>query len=287
MNAVTPEQITRSALASFAGAPDERTREVSQAIVKHLHAFVAEVDPSPEEWMGALEFLTRVGQKCTPARQEFILLSDVLGVSMLVDTLQQPGDDGVTESTVLGPFYVEEPPVAEQGANIARGEDGIPLWIDVQVTDNAGDPLPGAVVDIWEGGADGLYDVQRDLPDGEYDLRGRFRADGEGRVKCWAVVPVSYQVPADGPVGDLLAATGRHPWRPGHVHFKIAAEGFAPLVTHLFPSGDPYLESDAVFGVKPSLVIDLAEHGTGEAPEGRQMDRTWKSLSYTFALSRA
>ncbi|MXO58448.1 hydroxyquinol 1,2-dioxygenase [Altererythrobacter salegens] len=286
MNAVTPEQITRSALASFAGAPDGRTRELSNALIRHLHAFVTEVDPTPAEWMGAIEFLTRVGHTCQGARQEFILLSDVLGVSMLVDTLQQTEEDGVTESTVLGPFYVEEPPIAEQGSRITDSDDGIPLWVDIEVTDSAGKPLEGAIVDIWEGGPDGLYDVQRDLPEGEYDLRGRFRTDADGRVRCWAVVPVSYQVPADGPVGDLLAKTGRHPWRPGHVHFKLAADGFVPLVTHLFPSGDPYLTSDAVFGVKPSLIIELDEHDPGEGPAGREMNAPWKSLHYTFALSR-
>ena len=284
MSAVTPQQITEMSYASFAGAPNERTREMAQALVRHLHAFVAEVKPTPDEWMGGIEFLTRVGHMCQGARQEFILLSDVLGVSMLVDTLNNSGDGATTESTVLGPFYVESPPVAEQGANIATGGEGVPLWIDVRVTDKDGNPLPGAVVDIWEGGPDGLYDVQRDLPSGEHDLRGRFLADDDGRVGCWAISPVSYPVPDDGPVGQLLKATGRHPWRPAHVHFKIAARGFAPLVTHIFASGDQYLSSDAVFGVKPSLVIDLTDHAPGTGPTGRVLQEPWQSLEYTFVL---
>jgi hydroxyquinol 1,2-dioxygenase len=287
MSAVSTQEITGKSLASFVSAPDPRMREVSQALVKHLHAFVEEVKPTPEEWMGGIEFLTRVGHMCQGARQEFILLSDVLGVSMLVDTLNNPGDASVTESTVLGPFYVDNPPIEEQGANIAKGKDGVPLLVDVQVTDNAGNPLPGAIVDIWEGGPDGLYDVQRDLPEGEFDLRGRFRADADGRVRCWALSPVSYPVPDDGPVGQLLKATGRHPWRPAHVHFRIAADGFSPLTTHIFASGDQYLASDAVFGVKPSLVIDLNDHAAGQAAQGRTLAEPWQSLEYTFVLRRA
>ena len=279
MDTVTADAITAAARASFANAPEPRMREIADALVRHLHAFVAEVEPTRDEWMGGIEFLTRVGHMCQGARQEFILLSDVLGVSMLVDTINASKDPSATESTVLGPFYVDNPPVAEQGADIRNGE-GVPLQVDVKIADTHGQPIPGAVVDIWEGGPDGLYDVQRDLAPGEYDLRGRFIADDDGRVRCWAAVPVSYPVPDDGPVGDLLAVTGRHPWRPAHVHFMIAADGYDTLVTHLFKSGDQYLTSDAVFGVKPSLVIDLEQH---EAGDGR--DEPWESLDYTFAMT--
>jgi hydroxyquinol 1,2-dioxygenase len=188
---------------------------------------------------------------------------------------------------VLGPFYVEDAPAAAHGAILANGEEGVPLWLDVCVKDEHGRAVAGATVDIWEGGPDGLYDVQRDLAEGEYDLRGRFISDAEGRVKCWALSPVSYPVPADGPVGELLSRTGRHPWRPAHVHFKIAAPGFAPLVTHLFASGDQYLTSDAVFGVKPSLIIDLVDHAPGEGPHGRQLDEPWQCLEHTFILRRS
>jgi hydroxyquinol 1,2-dioxygenase len=282
MTTVTADQITAASRASFAGAPEPRLREIADALVRHVHAFVSEIEPTREEWMGGIEFLTRVGHMSQGARQEFILLSDVLGVSMLVDTLNASKDPAATESTVLGPFYVDNPPEAQQGDDISGAGDGIPLLIDVKVTDTEGRPVPGAVVDIWEGGPDGLYDVQRDLAPGEYDLRARFTADDEGRVRCWAAVPVSYPVPADGPVGDLLSATGRHPWRPAHVHFRIVADGYDPLVTHIFASGDQYLTSDAVFGVKPSLVIELERHDAGG-----ERDEPWQRLDYTFALTAA
>jgi hydroxyquinol 1,2-dioxygenase len=287
MDMVRPEEITQASLASFGNAPDPRMRQISQALVKHLHAFVAEVDPTPREWMGGIEFLTRVGHMCQGARQEFILLSDVLGVSMLVDTMANPGGGNATESTVLGPFYVDNPPVADQCADIAANADGVPLWIDVKVADTAGNPLPGAIVDIWEGGPDGLYDVQRDLAPGEYDLRARFVADDEGRVRCWAKAPVSSPVPADGPVGDLLSATGRHPWRPAHVHFRLEAAGHPPLVTHLFASGDEYLTSDAVFGVKPSLILALKDGDSREIPGGKNVEGPWKIMEHTFVLADA
>ncbi len=282
MTTVTADHITAASRASFADAPEPRMREIADALVRHLHAFVAEVEPTREEWMGGIEYLTRVGHMCQGARQEFILLSDVLGVSMLVDTLNASKDTAATESTVLGPFYVDNPPEAQQGDDIAKAGDGIPMLIDVQVTDTSGKPIPGAIVDIWEGGPDGLYDVQRDLAPGEYDLRARFTADHVGRVRCWAAVPVSYPVPADGPVGELLSATGRHPWRPAHVHFRIAADGYSPLVTHIFASGDQYLASDAVFGVKPSLVIELERHEAGV-----ERDEPWQRMDYTFALTTA
>ncbi len=282
MTTVTAEHITAASRASFADAPEPRMREIADALVRHLHAFVSEVEPTREEWIGGIEFLTRVGHMCQGARQEFILLSDVLGVSMLVDTLNASTDAAATESTVLGPSYVDNPPQAQQGDDIARAGDGIPMLVDVKVTDTAGKPISGAVVDIWEGGPDGLYDVQRDLAPGEYDLRARFTADEEGRVRCWAAVPVSYPVPVDGPVGELLSATGRHPWRPAHVHFRIVADGYVPLVTHIFASGDQYLTSDAVFGVKPSLVVELERHEAGV-----ERDEPWQRMTYDFALTAA
>lgn len=279
-------EITRACRASFADAEDPRRAEIADALVRHLHAFVTEVRPTREEWAQAIGFLTKVGKACEGSRQEFILLSDVLGVSMLVETINQSANRGATESTVLGPFYVDSPPLAEQGADIAEtcGKRGDPLWIDIAVTDTLGNPVPGATVDIWQCAADGLYDVQRDLAVGAHELRARFTTDEEGRVCCWSTVPVPYQIPSDGPVGELLQATGRHPWRPAHVHFRIEQEGYAPLVTHLFPAGDPYLDSDTVFGVKPSLIVDLPQGETEEAPAERTCGREWRSLSYQFQL---
>lgn len=259
---------------AYAATPDARMKQINDALLRHLHAFVAEVEPTREEWMAGVQFLAAVGQSPNGALEEFILLSDVLGVSMLVETINDSPYDDTTQGTVLGPFFIDNMPLAEQGADISAGrtEGATPLAIDIAVVDRQGRPIPGAQVDIWQSAADGLYDVQRGLPEGEHELRARFRADGEGRVRCRSVMPIPYQVPTNGPVGDLLRVSQRHPWRPAHVHFRIAADGHPPLTTHLFPTGDPYLEGDAVFGVKPALVIDMPD-----APGGR-------SLTYTFVL---
>jgi len=259
---------------AYAGTPDARMAHISDALVRHLHAFVAEVEPSREEWMAACQFLADVGQSPLGSLEEFILLSDVLGVSMLVETINNSPHDDTTQGTVMGPFFVDGMPLAAQGADICAGrtEGATPLAIDIAVVDRQGQPIPGAQVDIWQSGADGLYDVQRGLPEGQFELRARFIADDAGRVRCTSVMPIPYQVPTDGPVGDLLRATARHPWRPAHVHFRISADGQPPLTTHLFPTGDPYLASDAVFGVKPALVIDMPETTGG------------RSLAYTFVL---
>lgn len=279
--------ITQATIASFEETPDPRLRQIMTALVRHLHAFVSEVEPTQGEWASAIDYLTRVGHRCQGARQEFILLSDVLGVSMLVDEIGRGADPAATESTVLGPFYVNAPPITGHGADIAMGTEGTPMWIDVEITDTDGRPLPGTIADVWQCDTEGLYDVQRDLAPSEHILRGRFVADDEGRMRCWSTLPVAYSIPSDGPVGDLLAATGRHPWRPAHVHFKLMAEGYAPLVTHLFVNGDKYLRSDAVFGVKDSLVVDLPEHSADSAPAGRQLKTPWRHLAYRFALAKA
>ena len=267
-------QHTQACRKAYSGTPDPRMAQIADALVRHLHAFVAEVEPTREEWMAGVQFLADVGQSPLGALEEFILLSDVLGVSMLVETINDSPYDDTTQGTVLGPFFVDNMPLAEQGADISAGrtEGATPLDIAIAVVDRQGQPIAGAQVDIWQSAADGLYDVQRGLPEGEFELRARFRTDDAGQVRCRSVMPIPYQVPTDGPVGDLLAATNRHPWRPAHVHFRISAEGHPPLTTHLFPTGDPYLESDAVFGVKPALVIDMPQTAAG------------RSLSYTFVL---
>lgn len=275
MDHVSPESITRAAMDSFAGTRDPRLRQIVSALIQHLHGFVTQIEPSQEEWAQAIAFLTRVGHTCQGARQEFILLSDVLGVSMLVDALAHDAQGTATESTVLGPFYVDAPPLAEQGADISAGAVGDPLRVEVQVVGADGAPLSGAVVDIWQCDGDGLYDVQRDDL-AHHALRARFHADAQGRVQCRSVVPVAYSIPSDGPVGDLLAATGRHSWRPAHIHFRIEAPGHRPLVTHLFPSGGDYLDGDAVFGVKPSLVVDMSENAGESMP----------SLMHTFVMAK-
>lgn len=264
--------ITDAVLERLSAAPDPRMRQVSQALVRHLHAFVREVEPSFEEWQAAISFLTRTGHMCDDKRQEFILLSDTLGVSMLVDAINHRLPEGATPTTVLGPFYVDNAPELPLGAELAQAMKGARLHVSGEVRTAGGAPIAGATVDIWHSDEDGFYDVQRPA-EAEASLRARFRTDEEGRFHFWTLLPTSYPVPDDGPVGDLLRATGRHPMRPAHVHFMIAAPGHETLVTHVFVAGDPYLDSDAVFGVKQELIAEFAK-----APEGHRV------LNYDFAL---
>ena len=277
--------ITDAVLQRLAGAEDPRLRQVAQSLVKHLHAFVRDVEPSFEEWQAAISFLTRIGQMCDGKRQEFILLSDTLGVSMLVDAINHRMPAGATPTTVLGPFYVEGAPELPLGAEVARAMKGEALHVSGRVSTAGGGPIAGAIVDIWHSDEDGYYDVQRaDQPDA--NLRARFRTDSEGRFHFWTLTPTSYPVPDDGPVGELLRATGRHPMRPAHVHFMIAAPGHETLVTHVFVAGDPYLDSDAVFGVKQELIAEFTQYPPGKGPDGKVMPSSWRKLTYDFALKR-
>jgi hydroxyquinol 1,2-dioxygenase len=278
--------ITEAVIDRFKDTPDPRLKALLNSLVRHLHDFVRETEPTFDEWMAAIQFLTRTGQICSDTRQEFILLSDTLGVSMLVDAINHRMPEGATETTVLGPFYVEDAPVFEDGADISAGLPGEPLYVDALFTSPAGEPLPGAVVDVWQSDSEGYYDVQRtDLNDAA--LRGRLVADREGRVRFWSITPTAYPIPYDGPVGDMLTATKRHPWRPAHLHFMVSAPGYETLVTHVFVGGDPYLDSDAVFGVKNSLIDPYPPQPVGEAPGGRVMDRPWRRLDYRFGLKPA
>lgn len=239
--------------ASFDGTPDPRLREVMQSLVRHLHAFVKDVELTEAEWARAIAFLTATGQKCDDVRQEFVLLSDVLGVSMLVETINHRAG-GATESTVLGPFHVVESPPRELGESVSLDGKGEPCLVTGRVTGPDGEPVGGASVDVWQANEDGFYDVQRPGEIPEANLRGLFTAQEDGTFWFRTVVPRYYPIPDDGPVGELLKATGRHPYRPAHIHFIVSAPGYQPVTTHLFVAESPYLDSDAVFGVKDSLV---------------------------------
>jgi protocatechuate 3,4-dioxygenase beta subunit len=247
-------RLTGEVLASWQDTSDPRLREILKSLTGHLHAFLEEVEPTQQEWRRGIDYLTATGQLCDGTRQEFILLSDVLGVSMLVDEINHRQPAGATESTVLGPFHVVDSPVRALGDDISLDGVGTPCVVAGRVLDLAGDPVPGALVDVWQANGDGFYDVQQPGVQPELNLRGLFTADGQGRYWFRTVVPRHYPIPDDGPVGDLLAATGRHPNRPAHVHVIAGAQGFSPVTTHVFVEGSPYLDSDAVFGVKPSLV---------------------------------
>ena len=247
---------------------DPRLQELLVGLVSHLHAFVREVELTETEWMAAIRYLTAVGQKSDEQRQEFILLSDVLGVSILVDAINHRKTAGTTESTVFGPFWMGGAPELSLGASIARGEEalsGEPTVVRGSVKAEDGRPIEGAVLDIWHASPAGLYDVQ-DPAQPEMNLRGVFRSGVDGAFWFKTVKPAPYPIPDDGPVGDLLRATGRHPMRPAHIHFMVRAPGYETLITHIFVESDPYLETDAVFGVKESLVFEFAfNHSESDA----------------------
>ncbi len=249
--------VTESALERLAECPNPRLKEVMTALIRHLHEFAREVNLAPDEWMKGINFLTDVGHITDDKRQEFILLSDMLGLSALVDLLANRGkSQAATESSLLGPFFREGAPELPLGASIARGIEGEPLLVHGGVTATDGKPLSGAGVDVWQASSGGLYDLQFDNFKGaEMNLRARFRTNAEGKFNFVTVKPSSYGVPSDGPVGKMLNALGRHPFRPAHIHFIISASGFKPLVTALYIDGDRYIDSDVVFGSREQLVV--------------------------------
>lgn len=284
MRDLDENSITDAVLERVSRAPDDRVREVGKALVRHLHAFVREVRPTGEEWEAGIAFLTATGQKCDANRQEFILLSDVLGVSTLVDSINNPVSGDSTETTVFGPFYVPAPDFDDDG-DISGTLAGVPMYVRGRVHGNDGEPVANASVDVWHSDDQGFYDVQQLEALGGLGGRGRLWTQPDGRFQFWTVRPCAYPIPTDGPVGDLLRAQDRHPYRPEHVHFMIQAPGYRRLVTHVFASGDQYLESDAVFGVKNSLIRDYVAHQGGAAPDGRVLNAPWFSLDYDFVLT--
>ena len=275
--------ITAQVVASFADAPP-RLREVMSALAEHLHRFVVDVRLTPEEWQVAIALLTATGHITSEERQEFILWSDALGVSMLVDALEHDLPPGATESTVLGPFYVPDSPMREYGANIASQPAGDPAWVSGRVLTTAGDPIAGAELDVWQNGDNELYAVQdADAP--EEHLRARFRTRDDGTYGFIGVRPVPYRIPSDGPVGRMLQATGRHPWRPAHIHLIVRARGYRTLTTHIFDSTSEHLDADAVFAVKPSLLRAFVRRSADDpaAPPGIAGD--WYSVENDLVLA--
>jgi hydroxyquinol 1,2-dioxygenase len=261
----TEETAADAVIESFAPTRDPRLRELLSSLVRHLHAFVRETEPTIAEWEQAIEFLTATGQKCDDERQEFILLSDVLGISMLVETINNRKSGGATESTVLGPFHVVKSPRRELGDTIDFVETGTPCVVRGRVLSADGSPLPGAELDVWQANDQGFYDVQQPEVQPRANGRGLFTVAQDGSFWFRTIVPSHYPIPTDGPVGALLTATGRHPFRPAHIHFIVAASGHRALTTHIFVDGSPYIESDAVFAVKKSLIkefttVDDPEH---------------------------
>jgi hydroxyquinol 1,2-dioxygenase len=283
MRNLTEANLTEAVLGKLEGATDPRFKQIMTSLIKHLHAFVREVELTEEEWFTGIQFLTATGQKCDDKRQEYILLSDTLGVSMLVDAINHRKPSGATESTVLGPFYVTGAPEMPLGANIAEGVTGEPTYFSGRVRASDGKPIAAATLDLWSTDGEGWYDVQLKQSE-SMRARGKIKTDADGRYRFWTIKPVSYPIPTDGPVGKMLLKMGRHPYRPAHTHMIVSAPGYEPVTTHVFVESDPYLESDAVFGVKNSLVANFARHEPGVAPDGKRMGVPYYTVGYDFGL---
>ena len=282
----TAETATDAVVASFAGTPDPRLRDVLSSLTRHLHAFVREVEPTLDEWAAAIDFLTAVGQRCDEHRQEFILLSDVLGVSMLVEMINSRTSDAATDSTVLGPFHVRQSPPRALGETIDLVGTGTQCLITGRVLSTDGTPLPDATVDVWQADDHGFYDVQQPGQHPVDNGRGLFRTDGDGRVWFRTVIPCHYPIPIDGPVGRLLEATRRHPYRPAHIHFIAEAEGHVPVTTHLFVADSPYLDSDAVFAVKRRLIREFVSVDDPEAAARYGLPNPFHRAVFDIVLER-
>jgi hydroxyquinol 1,2-dioxygenase len=281
------EELVQRVLASFDGTPDARLRQVMRSLVTHLHAFLRDVRPTEEEWKQGIDFLTAVGHITDDRRQEFILLSDTLGASMQTIAINNEAYADATEATVFGPFFVENSPRIDLGGDIAGRAGGEPCWVEGTVRDTAGKPVPGARIEVWEADEDGFYDVQYD--DGRTAARAHLFSGEDGGFRFWAITPTPYPIPHDGPVGAMLAATGRSPMRASHLHFLVSAEGLRTLVTHIFVRGDELLDSDSVFGVKDSLVKDFERQSPETpAPDGRDLGgRTWSRVRFDIVLAPA
>ncbi|QYD68016.1 intradiol ring-cleavage dioxygenase [Paraburkholderia edwinii] len=278
--------ITDAVLARHEHVGNARLTEIAGSLVRHLHAFAREVNLTESEWEQGIRFLTDVGHMTDEKRQEFILLSDTLGLSTLVVAMANRKPAGCTEATVFGPFFVEGAPEYENGADVANGATGVPCFVSGKIRGLYGEPVPNARIEVWQADADGLYDVQYP-DDGEHRGRGVLHSRADGSYHFRSIVGEPYPIPHDGPVGRMLDALGRHPWRPAHLHFMITAPGYERLVTHVFREGDPYLDSDAVFGVRSSLIAPWLQHEAGVAPDGTRMATPFYTLEFDFVLNRA
>ncbi|RKF50137.1 intradiol ring-cleavage dioxygenase [Paraburkholderia fungorum] len=288
MRNINEDNITQAVIAAMSQCSNDRLRTVMTSLVQHLHSFARDVHLTEDEWFAAISFLTEVGHITDERRQEFVLLSDTLGLSMLVTTQNNRKPAECTEATVLGPFFVPQAPRFENGEDISNGAAGAPCFVSGRVRGLDGAGVPHATLDVWQSDEDGFYDVQ--LPPGsEGDIEPRARAqlqtDADGRFHFRSILAEAYPIPYDGPVGQMLDALGRHPWRPAHLHFWIQADGHEPLITHIFRNHDQYLDSDAVFGVRSTLIVDWLHHEPGVAPDGTKMDVPFYTVEYEFVLN--
>jgi hydroxyquinol 1,2-dioxygenase len=283
---VVEDRLVEDVIASFDACQDPRLKEVMVSLVSHLHGFIREVRLTEEEWGAAIRFLTRAGHITDDVRQEFILLSDTLGASMQTINVNNAAYKDATEATVFGPFFVEDSPRVELGADVSFGAPGEPCWVEGTVTDTQGTPLAGARIEVWEADEDGLYDVQYEAT--KRAARGHLFTDSDGSYRFWALTPTPYPIPDDGPVGQMLAAVGRSPLRASHLHFMVSHQDARTLVTHIFPEGDPIGRRDTVFGVKESLIKPFEKQGAGTpTPDGRVLEGTWSRVRFDIVLAPA
>ena len=286
MRNLTEANLSDTVIAAMSGAKNERFKEIISSLIKHLHAFIREVNLTESEWLAGIQFLTGVGQKCDEKRQEFILLSDTLGATTMKDIVNNRKPPGVTEYTILGPFYRADAPELPLSGNIAGDIPGEPVIVRGRVLTSNGSPIPNAMLDVWQSDAEGFYDLQMTNINGTA-LRGRFHTNAAGEYVLRTIKPSFYPIPHDGPVGQMLVEMGRHPYRPAHIHFIISAEGYEPVTTELFVSGDPYLDSDAVFGVRESLVVPFVRNDSKEEAERLAVSASFYTVDYDFVLESA
>ena len=283
---LTEQTITAAVQQTFDESTDERFRQVFTCLVQHIHDFAREVRLTGDEWFTAMDFLERVGKISTPTRQEFVLLSDILGLSMLLDKINQHAGASTTDSALLGPFYVEGRPTVDNGADISDGVTGTPMFVTGRVVDEHGKPVIGAHVDTWHSDGEGFYDVQQTQKlHNELAMRALLTTDEDGRFWYRSITPRYYPVPTDGPCGEILRSANRSPMRPQHVHFWFKAEGYQQLITQLFWRDDPYIGRDAVFADQGSLMADFVRHDPGIAPDGTAVDEPFVTLDWTFTLA--
>lgn len=291
MSYVTEENLTDIALDRWSNIPDPRLRQVMTSLVKHVHAFVRDIEPTDQEWATAIDWLTRTGQLCNDKRQEFILMSDVLGVSMLIDAINHRLVSGATPTTVEGPFHIANSPALGNGANMAEGAPGIACIVTGKVRDLDGRPVAGAVLDLWQTDGEGLYEEQRDVQDARRDvnkawMRGSYRTQADGSYAVRTVAPIGYTIPMDGTIGELMKRTHISHMRPAHIHFCIEAPGYHRVVTHLFQRGDRYIETDVVYGVKEPLIVDFNKKPGGKTPTGETLNEPFFEVQYDFVLQK-
>ncbi len=282
----TQAAILDEVLARFEGTDNARLREIMLSLIRHLHAFVRETKLTWAEWERGMAFLATAASVTGSGRNEFIALSDSIGVSMQVLAASQPKPAGATIPTLIGPFFIDDAPVFPSGADISNGASGEPLYVSGRVLDTAGQPVADAVLNVWQSDDRGLYDVQDNFDPSQMWGRGQIRCDAEGRYAFWSVMPTAYPAPMDAALGELIYATTRRWWRPAHLHFAIQTETADPLVTHIFVRGSDYIDEDVAFGVRPALIADFAANEAGVAPDGKVMDTPFRTLAYDFVLTR-